>query len=104
MLAWAVISDNRTDSSGIWLWRNRRGIGRNCEAAIRFVPGDMCNLSLSPAGEEEEEFRNDSALLEIACMLVRLRWTVVANRACLINKSSRGGRNKSEALGAHSQD
>ena len=66
MLAWAVISDNRTDSSGIWLWRNRRGIGRNCEAAIRFVPGDMCNLSLSPAGEEEEEFRNDSALLEIA--------------------------------------
>jgi len=31
--------------------------------------------------EKVLEFCNDSALLEIACMLGRLRWTVVANRA-----------------------
>ncbi len=41
------VSYNRVDSSSIWIWRNCRGIGRNCEVVIRFVPGDMCGLFLS---------------------------------------------------------
>ena len=37
-------SSNRADSSGPWIWRDRSGIGRNCQVLILSVPGDVRDL------------------------------------------------------------
>ena len=45
MLGWTVtFLGHRTYRSGIWIWRNRRGIGRNREIIILSVPGDVRDL------------------------------------------------------------
>ena len=37
-------SDNRIDSSSIWIWRHRRSIGGHCQTLIRAVLGYVRNL------------------------------------------------------------
>jgi hypothetical protein len=39
-------SNHRSYRSDIWIWRNRRGIGRNREVVILSVPGDVRDLFL----------------------------------------------------------
>jgi hypothetical protein len=39
-------SNNRGDSSSVWIRRNRRGIGGNCEVLVLSVPSDVRNLFL----------------------------------------------------------
>lgn len=63
-------SHNRVDSSSLGVWRNRRGIGRNCEVAIRFVPCDVCDFFLSrPARRKKDSVTYTAAF-----------WTI--SRAC----------------------
>jgi hypothetical protein len=41
VLGWGRnFSDNRADSSTVEIWRNHRGIGRNCEVLIFSVLGN----------------------------------------------------------------
>src|SRR5438067_9070727 len=38
------ISNHCVNSSRSWIWRNRSGVGRNCEIVILSVPGDVRDL------------------------------------------------------------
>ena len=38
------IFNNRHHSSGIGIWRDRRGVGGNCQVPIPSIPGDVHHL------------------------------------------------------------
>lgn len=49
------VSNHRAYRSGIWIWRNRRGIGRNREVIVLSVSGDVRDLFL-PRLERKRSF------------------------------------------------
>lgn len=59
-------SDNRIDSSSIWIWRHRRRIGGHCQVLIRAVLGDVRDL-FSPRTEGKR-----STVISIAFTIERL--------------------------------
>ncbi len=71
-------SDNRADSSAAWIWRNRRGIGGNCQVLIFSVPGDVRDLLFLRL---ERKKGSISPAASLSQLLEGLRWPVQVNLA-----------------------